>query len=213
MRALQAIKKELKSEAPFVMTVFNPISVAGRLVQSEDVLLGHLRQRPEVVHAALEAITETFRGYVAECLNAGADGIFFATTSWASHDLLNDQEYQEFGRPYDLRVLEAARDAQFNILHVCPSNNMLKSLANYPHVHAINWDDGDATNPNLSDARALTGRALLGGVSRDVLRRSSTPDAVAQQVRDAMRQTDGRGFMLGPSCSISPRCPRPTCAP
>ena len=206
LRALTAIKDGLQGEVPFVMTVFNPISIAGRLVESERVLVQHLREHPQEVHAALEVITESYRAYVTECLNEGADGIFFATTSWASRDLLTDAEYQEFGRPYDLRVLEAAAEAQFNILHVCRSHNMLQALAGYPGVHAINWDARDDTNPSLDAARGFTERPLLGGVSRQTLL-NGPPKAVAQEVRDAIAQAGGRAFLLGPGCSISPRCP------
>ncbi|MFC1935285.1 uroporphyrinogen decarboxylase family protein [Chloroflexota bacterium] len=206
LRALRAIRNGLKREVPFVMTVFNPISLAGRLVESQDVMLQHLREHPKEVHAALEVITESYRAFVTECLNEGADGIFFATTAWATYDVLTDEEYQEFGRPYDLRVLEAAKDAEFNILHVCRSNNMLQALADYPAIHALNWDARDTTNPSLESARKLTNRPLIGGVSRETLL-NGTPEAVAQEVRDAIAQTGGRGFMVGPGCSISPRCP------
>ena len=207
LRALRAIKDGLKGEVPLVMTVFNPISLAGRLVASEDVLLQHLREYPQEIHAALEVITDSYRAFVTECLNQGADGIFFATTSWASRDLLTDVEYQEFGRPYDLRVLEAAAEARLNILHVCRSHNMLQDLADYPGVHVLNWDSWDSTNPSLEATRRFTDRRLLGGISRDVML-NGTPEVVAQEVRDAITQMGGRGFMVGPSCSISPRCPK-----
>ena len=143
--------------------------------------------------------------YVTEILNEGTDGIFFATTSWATHDRLTDQEYDEFARPYDLRVLEAASDAWFNILHVCRSHNMLQPLSDYP-VHAFNWDTRDATNPSLTEARAFTDLPLIGGVSKETLYRG-LPEFVSANVRTAIQDTDGRGFMVGPSCSISPRSP------
>ena len=206
LRALRAIKDRLQGEVPFVMTVFNPISLAGRLVASEDVLLQHLREHPQEIHAALEVITESYRAFVTACLDQGADGIFFATTSWASRDLLTDAEYQEFGRPYDLRVLEAAAEARLNILHVCRSHNMLQALADYPRAHLLNWDARDSTNHSLEATRRFTDRPLLGGVSREVML-NGPPEAVAQEVRDAIAQTGGRGFMVGPGCSISPRCP------
>ena len=205
LKALRMIKDGLRGETPFLMTVFNPISIAGRLVASEEVMLQHIREHPRELHAALEVITESYRAFVAECLNEGTDGIFFATTSWASRDLLTDEEYREFGRPYDLRVMEAAAGAALNILHVCRSRNMLQALADYP-VHTLNWDATDSTNPSLAAAREFTQRPLLGGVSRETLL-NGTPEAVAQEVRDAVAQTGGRSFMVGPGCSISPRCP------
>ena len=205
LNALRIIKEGLRGEVPFLMTVFNPISIAGRLVETEEVMLQYIREHPRELHAALEVITESYRAFVTECMNEGADGIFFATTTWASRDLLTDEQYQEFGRPYDLRVLEAAAGAAFNILHVCRSHNMLQALADY-QVHALNWDATDSTNPSLESAREFTQRPLLGGVSLETLL-NGTPEAVAQEVRDAVAQMGGRSFMVGPGCSISPRCP------
>ncbi len=206
LRALGTIKDGLHGDVPFVMTVFNPIAITGRLVESDQVLVDHLREYPQEVHAALDVITETYCAFVTECLNVGADGIFFATTSWASHDLLTDQEYQEFGRPYDLRVLDAAREASFNILHVCRSNNMLRELADYPGVHALNWDAWGTTNPTLAAARGFTDRPLIGGVRRRTLL-AGPPADVARQVQDAVSEAGDRGFMVGPGCSIPPQCP------
>ena len=205
LHALRLIAQGLKGEVPFVMTVFTPLAIAARLVQSDEAMVQHLHEHPKEVHTALEVITETFRSFVTECLTVGADGIFFATTHWASHDLLTDEEYQEFGRPYDLRVLEAAKDATFNILHVCQSHNMLRSLADYP-VHALNWDTRDDTNPSLKEARTFTNLPLVGGVGRQTLL-NGQPKEVAAEVRDALAQTEGRGLLIGPGCSISPRCP------
>ncbi len=210
LQALRLIREGLAGDVPFVMTVFNPISIAGRLVESDDVLAQHLLEHPREVHAAMEVITQSYCAFVTECLNEGADGIFFATTSWASHDLLTDEQYQEFGRPYDVRVLDAARDASFNILHVCRSHNMLKSLADYPNVHALNWDDRDDTNASLQEARGMTSRTLMGGVSRHSLTRSQPADVAANEVRDAIAQAGGRGLIIGPGCAISPRCPEAT---
>jgi len=73
--------------------------------------------------------------------------IFFATTDWGSYDLLTDEEYSEFGRPYDLEVLKMAQGAKLNVLHVCKEHNMLFSLCDYP-VDLVNWDATSSTNPN-----------------------------------------------------------------
>ena len=205
LHALRLIARGLNGKVPFVMTVFTPLAIAARLVESDQVMLEYLREHPKEVYTALDVITETFRTFVTECLSVGADGIFFATTHWASHDLLTDEEYQEFGRPYDLRVLEAAKDATFNILHVCQSHNMLRSLADYP-IHALNWESRDDTNPSLKEARDFTGLPLIGGVGREALR-DGQPKDVAAHVQDAVAQTGGRGLLVGPGCSISPRCP------
>ena len=205
LMALSDIKKGLAGETPFIMTVFNPISIAGRLVESEGALVEQMRNQPDRIHSALEVITETFCNYTIEILNAGADGIFFATTSWATTNLITSEEYAEFGRPYDLRILDVAKDAWFNVLHVCRSHNMLRDLIDYP-IQAFNWDTQDATNHSLEQARAFASKPLIGGISREALL-NGQPGSVAGEVNEAIAQTDGRGLMLSSTCSISPRCP------
>ncbi len=205
LKALSDIRKGLAGDAPFIMTVFNPISIAGRLVESEGTFVEHMRSHPERIHSVLEVVTETFCNYTSEILNAGADGIFFATTSWATTDLITSEEYAEFGRPYDLRVLDAAKDAWFNVLHVCRSNNMLRDLIDYP-VQAFNWDTQDATNASLEEACALTSKPLMGGISRETLL-NGQPGSVDGEVNEAVDQTEGRSLLISSTCSISPRCP------
>lgn len=200
LHAVRLIEAGLKRQVPWVMTIFTPLSVAGRLVASDQDMVQHLRQRPDAVHVALEVIAETFSQFASECLKRGASGIFLATTSWASRDLISEAEYQEFGRPYDLRVLEAASGAEINILHVCRGNNMLRLLADYP-VAAFHWDATDSTNPNLAEGRELTGKAVMGGLDHKTFA-AVTPEQVLRQATKALRLTQGRGVMLSAGCTI-----------
>lgn len=205
LEALRRIKEGLGGEVPFVETVFTPLSVAGRLTGSDDVMLEHLRRYPDRVHEALEAITVTFEGFAKACLDVGVDGLFFATTGWATYDRLTDAEYEACGRPYDLRVLKAVEDAPFNILHVCRSHNMLWKLLDYP-VHAVNWATADRTNPNLGEVWREGHRAVIGGVDHVGTLQQATPEAVKAEVQGAVEQTR-QGLVIGPGCSISPQTP------
>jgi uroporphyrinogen decarboxylase len=205
LEALRLIKEGLGGEVPFVETIFTPLSVAGRLIGSDEVMCDHLKQYPERVHEALEAITVTFEGFARACLEVGVDGLFYATTGWATYDRLTDAQYAEFGRPYDVRVLKAAEGASFNILHVCRSHNMLWKLMNYP-AHAVNWATADATNPQIGEVWQRSHRPVIGGVDHlDTLRHGS-PAMVAAQIRNAVGQTR-EGLLIGPGCSISPQTP------
>ena len=72
-----------------------------------------MKSDPQALKDALEVITETYTNFAAECIKAGACGIFFATTDWASRDMLNEEQWDEWGRPYDLRVLKAVQERAF----------------------------------------------------------------------------------------------------
>ena len=205
LEALRLIRDGLHGEVPFIETIFTPLSVAGQLVGSDDVMREHLRQYPEQVHEALQAITLTFERFAKACLDVGVDGLFYATTGWATYDRLTDAEYEAFGRPYDVRVLEAAEGAPFNVLHVCRSHNMLWKLMDYP-AHAVNWATTDPTNPPIGDIWQGTHRPVIGGVDHLGTLRQGTPEAVGAEVRSAVGHTRD-GLLIGPGCSISPQTP------
>ncbi|MFQ5607348.1 MAG: uroporphyrinogen decarboxylase family protein, partial [Candidatus Zixiibacteriota bacterium] len=72
LEAIRLIRMGVGPDLPLLMTVFTPLSIAGDLVRSDQILLDHLtRDKPRVV-AALERITETFESYVPELRKAGA---------------------------------------------------------------------------------------------------------------------------------------------
>lgn len=205
IEALERIGEALGGDTYFMETVFNPLSIAADLTGGDQDFLGYLQNSPQAVKDALEVITETFANFSAATLKTGADGIFFATTEWASRDRLTEEQWEEWGRPYDLRVLKAVESAPFNILHVCKNNNLLYTLADYP-VQAINWAVGSPGNPSLRDVQLNTTKTVIGGYKNETLR-ESTPAQITAEARLAREQTGGRRWMLGPACSIPVDCP------
>ncbi|MFQ5880136.1 MAG: uroporphyrinogen decarboxylase family protein [Dehalococcoidia bacterium] len=207
LQALRLIAGELAGEVPFVQTVFCPLGVIGRLAGGDAAKVRSLmREAPADLHTALAAVAATLGDYAVACLEAGADGIFFATVEWASRDTATEDEYREYGRPYDLQVLARVQDAPFNILHVCRDHNMLDLLLDYP-VHAFQWAANRPTNATLRDGLTKTGKAVLGGISQDSTLVQGTPQQVAAEMQAALAQTGGRRFLLGPGCSVSPQTP------
>ena len=206
LEALRLIGQGLRGEVPFVQTVFSPLSVVGRMANGLEPVQRWMKEAPQALHAALNAVTQTLASYSAACLDAGADGIFFATTYWCTYDTCTDEEYQAFGRAYDLPVLEAVQGAPCNLLHVCRPNNMLESLLDYP-VAGINWDIHAQGNASLAQALDKTDKAVLGGIDERHVLLDGSPDDVRAQVGEALRQTGGRRFLLAPGCAIQPQTP------
>ena len=206
LEALRLIADGLGAEVPFVQTVFSPLSVVGRLANGQEAVQRWMTEAPGALQAALDAVTETLAAYTLACLDAGANGIFFATTEWGTYDVCTAEEYRTFGRPYDLRVLEAARGAPCNILHVCRPHNMLELLLDYPAA-AVSWTVHAPGNPSLPEVLAQTDKAVMGGLDERHVLQEGSPEEVRAQAREALRQTDGRRFLLAPGCSISPQTP------
>ena len=209
LAALRLIRDGVGGEAYFIQTIFSPLSVAKYLCGNREAPVKEsIASSADALRAALEAITETYARYATACLEAGASGIFFATTGWASRDALAEDEYRAFGVEYDLRVLEAVSGkSPVNVLHNCGGNVYFDLLAEYP-VEAISWAATLPGNPTLSEGKQRTSKAVMGGVSEKTTLPDGTPEQVAGEVKQAIAQTSGRRVLVAPGCSIPPRTPR-----
>lgn len=197
LKALRLIRKALPDEI-LLATVFSPLSIA-RTLAGETALLRYLRDSIDETHEGLDIITEATAKFAEECLAAGADGLFFATQC-ASTAYMTIEEYEEFARPYDLRVLDAARHAEIIVLHIHGERIMFEQLTDYP-VHIINWHDR-RTPPTLKEARAQFSGTLAGGVdAMDTIGKASV-EQVTAEVKEAIAQTGGSKFIVTAGCVI-----------
>lgn len=208
LEAIRYLMSGLEKDVPVVMTLYSPLTIASMLcwtAASRDRIVQDLREAPQKVHAGLGVIRDVVRDFAAACLEAGVSGIFLAT-QMANYDTVTTSEYEEFGVAYDLPVLESVLGkSRLTILHICKQNTMFERLADYP-VDALNWADRASGGPNLAQARRMTGKTLAGGLAVETLRHGTEAE-VAAEVRDAVAQTGGRGFILTPGCTIDARSP------
>ncbi|MGH2721370.1 MAG: uroporphyrinogen decarboxylase family protein [Actinomycetota bacterium] len=208
VEALRIVASELGPGVPVIQTVFSPLMVAAHLAGKDNARVAReLRQHPEVVEPALEKIAAALVDFSARSVEAGAAGIFYAIAGFASLDLVSSRAYEAVALPHDLAVLEALpQGAWFNVLHLC-GDDLNFAIASALPVQAVSWDVHGAGNPSLSEGRDRSGKAVLGGVGRKTTLVSGTPDDVAAEVRAAMEDTAGKGFILGPGCSVPPEAP------
>jgi uroporphyrinogen decarboxylase len=207
LETIHHVAAGLDGSAPFMMTIFSPLNIAYKLCGDKltgERVVDFIRQSPRQLHAGLSVIRDVVIEYAAACLEAGASGIFFAT-QMATHDLMAPHEFTEFGKAYDLAVLDSlAGRSQVTMLHVCGENLMFDLVADYP-VHALNWAACDR-GVTLALARQMTNIPLAAGLCLDLLL-SGTEGDVIDHVRDAIAQAGARGFILAPDCVIKGATP------
>lgn len=206
LRAVSRIRREIKAPFRITMTVFNPISILGDMVPREEVLLATLREQPELLHSALRAVTSTFVTLVHEFRNAGADGLFFATTQWASADRLTAEELSHFVIPYDREVWDAAGRDAFNMLHVCDRNIHLQEYREFPAA-LTNWDVALAGNPSIMDGHTLLQRPVLGGIHHETELLRDSSEQIRARVRRLVDAHEDIPYSVGPGCAIPVNTP------
>jgi uroporphyrinogen decarboxylase len=204
LEAQRIALSELKEDVPLIQTVFSPLTSCLKLAGNE-VLLKHIREAPEAVHAGLEIVTETTQRFAVEVVNRGAAGLFFASQT-AQSGYLSPQEYSDFAKKYDLIVLDAVKGKSwFDVFHIHGEKVMLDPVLDYP-VHAFNYHDREG-GPSLARMKERTDKCLIGGIGQNTTLVHGTPAQVDAEVKDAWNQVSRRGLILGPGCVANPDAP------
>ena len=205
VEALRLTVAQLGPEVPVLQTVFSPITVAGYLVgRDKRRAVRDLRKHPDEVLPALDRIATALIDFSRRSVEAGAAGIFYAVSGYASEDLLSAEEYDRWLAPLDQRVLEALpKDAWFNVLHLCRGHLHFELARRLP-VQAVSWAVQDPGNPTLAEGRRISGKAVMGGLGQRTTLYRGTPEEVTREAREALKETGGTGLLLAPGCSVPP---------
>src|SRR2546430_17356146 len=200
------VARELGPGVPVIQTVFSPITVAGYLVgKSQSPALRELRRSPELMRPALERIADSLVEFSRRSVAAGAAGLFYAISGYASKDALPEAVYRELVLPLDLLVLERLpSEAWFNVVHLCGSHLHFGLSRDLP-VPAVSWSVHNQGNPSLAEGRQISGKAVMGGLGQRSTLLYGSPTTVEAEARRAVGETGGRGLILAPGCSVPPR--------
>lgn len=200
LECLRLIGDELKSydpDIPVIQTIFSPLAQAKNL-SGGDVLLRHMRTQPDRLHTGLNAITESILRFIDALKRSPVVGIFYAIQH-ASYAIMPESEYQAFGLPYDLKILEALPDKWwFNMVHLHGDAPMFRLIGQYP-VQALNWHDRES-EPDLATGKLMFKGAVCGGLARWDHVHQGTPITIRDIAREAIGQTNGRRFILSTGC-------------
>jgi uroporphyrinogen decarboxylase len=197
LSALSFINDQIGNEVMFIETIFSTWTTARRLSRSGGLAMARERF-PETLLKALDAISTSLAGYANEVRKRGAAGTFLSLGA-ATDDVMTSDEYDMWGRPFDLRILEAIREAPFNVLHIHGKRIHFNSVMDYP-VAALNWSHF-ATAPSLTSGKTLSGKTVLGGIDEATASHVSAPE-IGEQVNAAIREIGTRGLIVTPGCSI-----------
>jgi uroporphyrinogen decarboxylase len=200
------VTRELGPGVPVIQTVFSPLTVGGYLVgRSKSRVMRDLRKHGEVTQPALQRIADVLVDFSKRSVDAGAAGIFYAISGYASRDTMPEQVYRDFVLPLDLSVLERMpRGAWFNVAHLCGSNLHFGLARDLP-AQAISWSVHNQGNPTLSEGRRLSGKAVMGGLGQRSTLLYGPPPEIESEVRRVVGETGGRGLLVAPGCSVPPR--------
>ena len=192
---LQTVVHQLARERSFLETLFNPWKVAENL-SSKEAVLQLMRDKPQSLLDALEAIAKSEANHARAALERGASGVFLSIAN-AQQGHLTPAEYKKFSEPFDRLVLAAANDAPMNTLHLHGDNVYLDHFWKGWPARIINYD-AFGTKVSLATARKNYTGVLMGGLNHPTVA-TSTPAEIATAKRAAAGVPK---WICAPGCSV-----------
>jgi len=212
LRTVSILSRELR-RIPFIYTIASPLTQALAYISSPERVFTDMEAQPDALKEGLETIAQTCIEFGKACIDEGATGIFYGIAGGGEYwSRMNRNQLEEYALEYDKMVLDALKDAQIRMLHIC-SNDQENPQKNgglmeegwfkkYP-VNAINWWDRSFTP--TSTAKKVYGDSfcIAGGLDQWQTMRRGTPQQVEEEVKSAIESSaEGGGFIIGPGCTL-----------
>ncbi|MBI0582607.1 MAG: MtaA/CmuA family methyltransferase [Methanomassiliicoccus sp.] len=201
LEALTMLREEVGGTSPILCGVVSAFTLACQL-RGEGEALMDLVLDPDYLRTVLNKAFRWNVEYAREAVAAGAD-VIVVVDATASGDILSPEQYDEFARPYEKRLVQVVRDSGAkSILHICGDTTLNLRPMKSTGADGISVDQ---TMDMRSVKRALgAGCAAVGNVSPVGTLLFHSPEYVYEACRECVESgTD----VLAPGCGFAPETP------
>jgi len=198
-REIKSLKNLLtltyKEKVPVVFTIFSPLTTANKLCGGK--IIDYIKNGDvNLIKFALQNITDTTIELVKEVCSYGVDGIYFAT-QLSNYNLCSKEIYEEFGKFYDVQVLQASK-GYADVIHCHGNEIMYDILKDYP-VDIFNWHAFQSL-PTLQQVKD-SGKASMCGIVREEITDGDLNKCV-DRINFSVETFKGKKHILSPGCVI-----------
>jgi uroporphyrinogen decarboxylase len=212
--AVKAVKRHFGDTRVVLPTMFTPLTWIQEMSSSTKPAFTQdlTRNHKDELHKGLRALVETCKKVIDAYIDAGADGIFYAT-QFAQDGLLTDESFAEFAEPYDIEVLDHIQGRTwFNMLHIHGTGNLLlDKFKSYP-VQAWNWENvpegfSGESLPSVTKTRSLTNAVLVAGIDQhhdfNAANRNIVHERLTRRFEAIKHENGGNNrFVFAPGCAL-----------
>lgn len=194
--------KEMVGDHVFIMGRADqgPFSLLSLLRGTQDFMMDLLEEEPEVIHHALEWVTEAHARFARAQLMAGADATSMGD-AYASADLISSKLYREFAYPYEKQVVEKIQDLNLPYsIHICGNaSSIIEDMGRTgAKILEIDWK----TDMGLARRAVPDNVVLMGNIDPSDPMCIGTPEKVKSQIKDMIAKTKGRGLIISSGCAL-----------
>ncbi len=205
-KVLRALGKTLTlvNDRPVFANCAGPFSMAGRLMDVNDILL-MTYEDPDAVHAVLEKCTQFLLKYIKAMKEMGANGVIMAEPLAG---LMSPSSMEEFSSDYIRRIIDELQDRNFAFCYHNCSNAIERKVDAVIATGAKMFHFGDK-----ADMWALLNALpkdviVMGNISPSAVFLCDSTDKMAQDTQTLLRKCMVfENFMISSGCDIPAATP------
>ena len=203
---VNAISKaaDLISDRPIFAGVIGPFSLAGRLMEITNIMV-NCYEEPEMVHTAMEKVSQFLLAYIRAYKAAGADGLVMAepVTGLLSPDLCG-----EFSSPYVKRIVDAVQDDNFIVIYHNCGPTVSRMVPEILSTGAAAYHFGNAVRMEDVLPQMPPDALTMGNIDPVSAFCNGTPEKVREDTLAVMEACcKYPNFLISSGCDIPPASP------
>lgn len=201
---IEAVKKAkiLIQDRPVIAQCTGPFSLAGRLMNVNDIML-HCYESPEMVHTVLRKVTDFIIAYASELKSAGADGIMLAEPLAG---LLSPELIKEFSTKYVREFVDTLQDRHFLVMYHNCGSAVAHLMNEIIDTGCFVYHFGDSVAMLKMLETVPRNLLVMGNISPAQVFNGSSSEHVRLETLKLLR-TCGKynNFVLSSGCDIPPK--------
>ncbi len=191
----------LINDRPVFAQCIGPFSLAGRLMNVNDVML-HIYEEPEMVHKVLRKATDFIIAYASALKSAGADGIIM---SEPLAGLLSPNLVDEFSTVYVREIVETVQDKHcIFVYHNCGGAvpHLMDSIMN---TGCYAYHFGDSVDMRAMLEKTPRNYLVMGNISPANVFNKKSVEQMRLETLKLLTQCGGfNNFVISSGCDLSP---------
>ena len=201
IRLCDLLVKAKGTEKPVIGFVFAPLGVVSMLRGQQEMFMDALDD-PDIIHSALEAVTQTLIEYTTALMETGVHGIMLDTL-YASQSIMSKDMWNTLEGPYVERLAKHIHNSDCMVMiHNCGNGAYFDVQIERMKPEAISFLHLPDDCKSFAEVKEKYGKktTLIGHVSPSFII-SATPQQVEQECRQQIDTfKKGGGFVLATGC-------------
>lgn len=202
---IKAIADEVGGECMVYTTIFDPLRTVG-ITMGYAYIEAHIKEHKDAVSAAFRVMAESIAEYACDCLDAGADGIFFSSKG-AEAGRFDEETFDVIVYTPDSNIGNGIFEkSEYTLLHICGFDTDIARYKEFPAA-IVNWDSHHGVSLK-EGADIFSDKIILGGMeNHSGALIEGTREGIEQAVKEVVETfPDKKRLILGADCTLPTDC-------